>query len=362
MNTGFFDDGRIWLSARDAPRPENIVEVDDRIAAAEALRWCRGGTSLLWQGDWTGARRLLRVMDRRMPWRGGDFGRWRQHRAARAAVLGRVLVPLEPGPRPAMRGLEHGRFAAACAQVYGEVNGPAVVSARELLGVLSAYEWRRKGILVPGLGARIHPHYGVFPPTRHEYVDLVAEAPLPKGTLAFDLGTGTGVLAAVLAQRGFQVVATDLDPRAVDCARDNLHRLGLRAEIRQTDLFPPERADLVVCNPPWLPGRVRGGLDRGVFDPGGRMLTAFLDRLPRHLRPGGEGWLVLSDLAELLGLREPGALPAAITASGLRVLGTSSVRPRHPRATSAAGPLHAARAAEVVTLWRLGVAQARAQR
>ncbi|MCO1581174.1 class I SAM-dependent methyltransferase [Crossiella sp. SN42] len=355
MNTGFFDDGRSWLSARNAPRPENIVETDDRIAAAEALRLCRGGVFLLWQGDWTGARRLLRAMDRRMPWRGGDFGRWRQHRASRAAVLGRVLVPLDiPGVPP--------MTPAACAQVYGEIDRPAVVSARELLGVLGAYEWRRQGVFVPGLGARIHPHYGVFPPTRHEYVDLVARAEPPAGTLAFDIGTGTGVLAAVLAQRGFHVVATDLDPRAVDCARDNLHRLGLRAEVRQTDLFPPERADLVVCNPPWLPGRVRGGLDRGVFDPGGRMLTAFLDRLPRHLRPGGEGWLVLSDLAELLGLREPGALAAAITASGLRVLGTSSVRPRHPRATSAAGPLHAARAAEVVTLWRLGVDQARAQR
>ncbi|MCK2239819.1 MULTISPECIES: class I SAM-dependent methyltransferase [unclassified Crossiella] len=349
MNTGFFSDGRNWLSTRDQPRPQNIRDIDNRISAAEALRLCRDGISPHWQGDWPGLRQLLRAMDRRMPWRGGDFARWRQHQAWRSAVLGRVLVTLDDRLAPAVR--------EACAQVYGEITGPALVSARELLGVLGAYEWRRQGIFVPGLGARIHPHYGVFPPTRHEYVDLVAEAEPPDGP-AFDVGTGTGVLAAVLARRGLRVLATDIDPRAVACARDNMQRLGLggQVEVTQADLFPAGRADLVVCNPPWLPGRVRGGLDRGVFDPGGRMLSAFLDRLARHLTPGGQGWLVLSDLAETLGLREPGALAAAIEANGLRVLGATSTRPRHPRATRAtADPLRAARATEVITLWRLGV-------
>ncbi|WP_246493883.1 methyltransferase [Crossiella cryophila] len=287
-----------------------------------------------------------------MPWRGGDFGRWRQHQAWRSAVLGRVLVTLDGGLT--LAGAPEVR--AACAQVYGEIGGVALVSARELFGVLGAYEWRRTGVFVPGLGARIHPHYGVFPPTRHEYVDLVAEASAGlAGGLAFDVGTGTGVLAAVLAGRGLRVVATDVDPRAVECARDNVARLGLgaRVEVRVADLFPAGRADVVVCNPPWLPGRVRGGLDRGVFDPGGRMLGAFLDRLARHLVPGGEGWLVMSDLAELLGLREVGALGAAVEGSGLRVVGSRATRARHRRGGD--GPLGVARAAEVITLWRLAV-------
>ena len=51
---------------------------------------------------------------------------------------------------------------------------------------------------------------------RGEYLDLVAKAPLPSRELAFDIGTGTGVLAAILARRGVKrVVATDLDPRAL---------------------------------------------------------------------------------------------------------------------------------------------------
>jgi methylase of polypeptide subunit release factors len=98
---------------------------------------------------------------------------------------------------------------------------------RELLGLIGAHEWRAKGVEVPAAGGRIHPHYGVFAPVRREYVDLVAHAPLPaattKASVAFDIGTGTGVLAAVLARRGLaRVIATDRDPRALACARANI--------------------------------------------------------------------------------------------------------------------------------------------
>jgi hypothetical protein len=84
------------------------------------------------------------------------------------------------------------------------------------------------------------------------------------------------------------------------------------------------------------------------------MLRGFLGGLVAHLSPGGEGWLILSDLAEHLGLRSRAELLALIDGAGLRVLGRSDIRPRHPRAADAADPLHAARAAEVTSLWRLG--------
>ncbi len=112
---------------------------------------------------------------------------------------------------------------------------------RELLGMIGAYEWRRKGVEIPALEARIHPRYGVFSPVRGEYVDLVANEPLPAKTLAFDIGTGTGVLSAVLARRGVRrVVATDMDERALACARDNIARLGYdkQVEVIAADLFP----------------------------------------------------------------------------------------------------------------------------
>ncbi len=233
---------------------------------------------------------------------------------------------------------------------------------RALLGVIGAHEWREKGVDIPAAGGRIYPHYGVFAPIRSEYVDLVSTTPLPPAcsgsSVAFDIGTGTGVLAAVLARRGVaRVVATDLDARALACASENLARLGFadRVEVVRADLFPEGRAALVLCNPPWVPARPSSPLENGIYDPESRMLRAFLAGLPAHLEPGGEGWLVLSDLAEHLGLRPRSGLLANIQAAGLKVLDRIDVRPRHPRASDRADPLHAARAAEVTSLWRLAV-------
>ncbi|XVQ82200.1 methyltransferase [Microbispora siamensis] len=158
------------------------------------------------------------------------------------------------------------------------------------------------------------------------------------------------------AHRGVgHVVATDINPRALACARDNLRRLGLAARVDVTGprLFPEGRADLVVCNPPWIPARPSSALEQGVYDPDSGMLHGFLDGLAAHLRPGGEGWLILSDLAEHLGLRPGGDLPALIEAAGLRVVDRIDTRPRHPRATDGGDLLHAFRAAEVTSLWRL---------
>ncbi|WP_435876041.1 methyltransferase [Saccharopolyspora shandongensis] len=350
-----------WLSANGSHPPARIVDADDRMPASEAYRLVSRGTGLLWHGDFHNARQLLSAVSRRLQRnrRTGSsaaesFRLHRQQQARRARALALVLVRLDPGHALNLRRAPDVR--TACQEAYGPADTPYVVPLRELLGVIGAGEWRRKGVPVPALGARIHPHYGVFAPTRSEYVDLVAESPMPPAELAFDIGTGTGVLAAVLARRGVErVVATDISARAVRCAEDNAGRLGLagRIEPLQADLFPPGRAELVVCNPPWLPAKPHSMLDHAVYDPGSRMLLEFLAGVPKHLKPGGEAWLILSDLAERLGLRTRADLFTAISGSGLRVVGRSEARPSHPKAEDPTDPLHAARAAEVTTLWRL---------
>jgi methylase of polypeptide subunit release factors len=123
--------------------------------------------------------------------------------------------------------------------------------------------------------------------------------------------------------------------------------------LRKADLFPEGRAALVVCNPPWLPGKASSLLEQAVYDEGSRMLRGFVQGLAAHLLPGGEGWLILSDLAEHLQLRSREQLLEWIEAAGLQVLGREDIRPRHGKAADAADPLHAARAAEVTSLWRL---------
>ncbi len=327
----------------------------DGLSAAAALRTMQGGAALLWHGDYPAARRLLAAVSRRIPQPPpDDYPSYRANRAHRARLLSLLYVPLDPGHVIPLRRAPD--VSAACLQVYGPLREPAAVPLRELLGVIGAAEWRRRGIAVPALGARIHPHYGVFAPVRQEYVDLVAEAPLPSTELAFDIGTGTGVLAAVLAHRGVRrVVATDTSPRAITCAASNLARLGFadRVQVVEADLFPRGRAPLVVANPPWLPGRPRGPLDHAVYDPGSRMVRGFLDRARRHLTPDGEAWLVLSDLAEHLGLRRREELLGWIAAAGLRVADRTETPARHPRALDPNDPLHRARAKEVTSLWRL---------
>lgn len=354
-----------WRSEAGVPPPRRVTVVDDRITADAAYRLACEGTALLWRGDFHNARQLLQAMGRRLerkpPKRGTSpaesFHLHRQAQGQRARVLGMLLVPLDAdGTIPLRRAPD---LRAACREAWGEQCGtgqPSVVSLRELLGLIGAHEWRKKGVEVAALGERIHPHYGVYSPVRGEYAALVAEAPLPAAATAFDIGTGTGVLAAILARRGIgHVVATDNHPRALACARDNVERLGLagRVQVMEADLFPPGRAALVICNPPWVPARPGSALDAAIFDPDCRMLKGFLSGLAEHLEPGGEGWLILSDLAEHLGLRSREELLAAIAAGGLRVIGRLDARPTHSRVRDVTDPLHEARSREVTSLWRL---------
>ena len=391
----------LWRSERGALPPKRVVLADDTLSADSAYRQACEGTGLLWRGDFQNARLLLQALARRIDKppkasktakmgrkkalaqaetgvpSGEAFHLYRQARAQRARVLGMVLIEFGADYSIALRRAPDAK--QACTEAWGQTEGigSSVASLRELLGIISAHEWRKKGVEIPALtssGAavakaapnnRIYPHYGVFSPVRGEYVDLVAKAPLPQHSaknrpakyVAFDIGTGTGVLAAVLALREVdQVVATDQDERALACAKENIYKLRLPnpVKVMQADLFPEGLASVIVCNPPWLPARPGSPLEGAVYDEGSRMLLGFIKGLTAHLAPGGEGWLILSDFAEHLGLRTRAELLAAIAAGGLKVLGRMDVKPEHPKALDASNPLAEARAKEVTSLWRLG--------
>lgn len=383
----------LWRSERGAPPPRRIVEADDTMAADTAYRLACEGTGLLWRGDFQNARQMVQALARRIDKppkasklarvaqkkaadnavsgvpAGQEFHLHRQAQSQRARVLGMVLIEFGADYGIDLRRAPDAK--QACIEAWGpagEGAQPSVASLRELMGVISAHEWRKKGVEIPALGKapnnRIHPHYGVFSPVRGEYVDLVANAPLPASLgakfVAFDIGTGTGVLSAVLAMRDEvdQVVATDLDPRALECARENIYRLRLPnpVKVMQADLYPEGLASVIVCNPPWLPARPGSPLEGAVYDENSRMLLGFLKGLPSHLAPGGEGWLILSNFAEKLGLRTRAELLAAIKDAGLKVLGRIDAKPEHPKVADESNPLHKARAAEVTSLWRLAAA------
>ena len=364
----------LWQTDSGARQPSR-VETVSKLDADSAYRLASAGTGLLWRGDFQTARQLLQGMTQRLdsaarrkkktPTTNAaeSFAEHRKAQALRVRVLGQLLIEVAGDYRIALKRAPD--VVQACTEAWGPPDGqPRVVSLRSLQGLIGAHEWRKKGVPIPALGgAHIHPHHGVFSPVRGEYVDLVAQAPLPAALqhtpVAFDLGVGTGVLSAVLARRGVaRIIATDLSPRALACAQDNLQRLGLhgQVELLQTDLYPRGQAALVVCTPPWLSSQPSSVLDLAIYDPDSAMLRGFLAGLATHLCTGGEGWLILSDLAEHLGLRTREQLMGWIKDAGLKVLGRLDTRPRHAKAQDTSDPLHAARAAEVTSLWRLGVA------
>ena len=368
-----------WRSERGAPLPKRVVLADDTLSADSAYRLACAGTGMLWRGDFQNARLLLQALARRcdapkkvrrtsknnpevLRSRQENFQVHRQAQSQRARTLGMILIQVNPDRQISLRRAPDWRKA------MHEAWGPAgttgcVTSLRELLGLVGAYEWHEKGLEVPALGAspqnRIHPSYGVFSPVRGEYIQLVADAPLPNTELAFDIGVGTGVLSAVLAKRGVKrVVGTDMDPRALTCAQENMQRLGLKSQVEliKADLFPEGQAPLIVCNPPWLPARASAPIERAIYDENSVMLKGFLSGLAQHLTPKGEGWLILSDLAEHLGLRSRAELESWIAEGGLKIVGKLDTKAAHKKVQDESDPLHAARAAEVTSLWRLAVA------
>ena len=368
-----------WHSENGIAPHKKIQIADDTLTADIAYRLACEGTAILYRGDFQNARQLLQALVRRVdkPTKKSKrvdklnkektkspldtFNLHRLAQSQRARILGMLLIQVNTDHSISLRRAPD--VQQACLDVYGEQADSYVVSLRELLGVISAHEWRKNGVPILARGDEpicVHPHYGVFSPVRGEYIQLVCNASWPKAvstnSLAFDIGAGTGALSVVLAMRDIQkIIATDVDDRAIACAQDNIDRLDLSSqiEIQKTDLFPEGRAALIVCNPPWLPARPSSPLEHAVYDPESRMLKGFLAGLKEHLLPDGEGWLILSDLAEHLGLRTRVELLEWIEQAGLRVQKREDTKPQHKKVFDQTDALHAARSAEVTSLWRL---------
>lgn len=377
----------VWHSENGIAPHKKVVTADDTLTADDAYRLACEGTAILWRGDFQNARQLLQALVRRIdkpskkskraskrvdsssnasqaPSSVDLFNKHRLIQSQRARVLGMLLIECNADHSIHLRRAPD--VAIACLEAYGVTSEPYVISLRELLGVISAHEWRKNGVPVladeEGEPIFIYPHYGVFSPIRGEYLELVCSAPLPKvleaESLAFDIGAGTGVLSVILAMRGINnVIATDLDDRALACAKENIALLNLdsQVEIVKANLFPAGKAALIVCNPPWVPARPSSTLEHAVYDPDSQMLKGFLDGLKNHLLPEGEGWLILSDLAEHLGLRSRQELLGWIDRADLKVISRIDTKPKHSKPFDQSDLLYFARSAETTSLWRLAV-------
>jgi release factor glutamine methyltransferase len=106
-----------------------------------------------------------------------------------------------------------------------------------------------------------------------------------------DMGTGSGINGIVAASRSRDVLAVDVNPAAVACARENAERNGVadRVTVQESDLFQnaPGRYDLIIFDPPFRWFRPRDMFERGTADENYLTLTTFFDQASDHLEPDG---------------------------------------------------------------------------
>ena len=346
--------------------PRDFVFVNEA-SASRIIQAARQSIATVWRGDFHNAKQVLAAIKKRVKPKpqaktetdADPATAFHKHRLAQsqASRLANALC-VEIGAGFALDLPRAPNVQAALCDVYGVENTePFVLPLAQLLGFIGAHEWHKKGVTIPELGGAIHVPFGVFSPIRGEYLSLIAQAKLPANArTALDVGTGSGVIAALLAQRGVaHIIATDTNPRAIACAQANIAWLGFAPQINvlQQDLFGGHTADLIVCNPPWLPAKPTSAVETALYDPKHTMLHAFLRGAAAHLAQGGQVWLVMSNLAELLGLRGAHDLANWFAQYGWRVVGSLKTTPQHRKASDRSDPLAFARQREITTLYIL---------
>ncbi len=146
----------------------------------------------------------------------------------------------------------------------------------------------------------------VFCPTYGEGSRLLAESlDVGTGDRVLEIGTGSGALAILSAKQGAKVVATDISPVAVQCAKLNVerHRLSDRVLVINGDLFqslkPGEKFSWVLFNPPFLDLRPDNWLERTIMDENHSTLRSFLSDVKSYLTLTGHALVAFSTAGDI---------------------------------------------------------------
>lgn len=147
-------------------------------------------------------------------------------------------------------------------------------------------------------------------------IDLAKFLDIQKGETVLDLGCGSGLLSIAAAKLGAkQVVAVDIDPKALDATASNAQLNGVSAKIRlragswfaalrEESLFriAPQKFDVIIATPPQTPGARPFSPRYGGWD-GTDHLFAILEQIPEFLHPErGRLWMLAISLANPAGL------------------------------------------------------------
>lgn len=223
----------------------------------------------------------------------------------------------------------------------------ALVPYHMIRAMRAADEWEKKGVPVAALnGAHLHPRFGVFSPTRQDYVTLFAQhlpeivKSFPSNWLAEDLGSGSGVLSFLLAKNGAaHVHGFDVSLAAVEAAREDAAALGLsNVSFHLADLTTPlpkevrtlPKPHVIVCNPPWLQGTPSSALEAAIYDPNYSFLRSVLVYAHSRLQAGGRFLLIFSNLASLLGHADTTFVLRSAADAGFRLVRKFRLPPAQP--------------------------------
>lgn len=145
---------------------------------------------------------------------------------------------------------------------------------------------------------------------------MLAHLPTFAAARCLDIGCGSGIIGLHLAREGNDVCMGDIDPRAVAAAEANSLRLGVKADIRHSDLFSAfsgQRFDVVTFNTPYW-HRAPVNADEAIgCDAGGALLLRFIEGLVDVLNPQGAAWFTVANLSD------PEVLQQILNVRGLRI-------------------------------------------
>lgn len=286
------------------PRPKPLTTratpIDRRVLPPDAVRRMQRGEALEVTDRYATARVVWEALVADGPDLADDAGHGprRERRDRLEALAPRLRVPVVRGAI-ALAGAPE---LPMLAELYPDLERFALPYAT-VRRLVEAQRVRSEGVHLPVLGSRLHPRWSVFVPRRTEHLELFAqwlrayEGPKAR---AVDVGTGSGVLALLMARAGVEAIeATDLNPHAVASVADEVARRDPPPPIRATeaDLIPEGAGpyDLVVFNPPWTHGPVATALDAArLFDDA--LFPRFFAAADAALVPGGRVVLVFSDL------------------------------------------------------------------
>ena len=149
-------------------------------------------------------------------------------------------------------------------------------------------------------GIKLELHPDVYEPAEDTFL-LAETLDIKPGETALDVGTGTGLIALLMAKKARFVLGVDVNPLAVELARKNAQLNCIKnVEFRVSDLFEnvSGKFDVITFNAPYLPGEAEEPIDLALVggETGREVIDRFISEVPKYLTKNGRVYLVQSSI------------------------------------------------------------------